>query len=66
MVVVAMPTVWELAVGICHSLNVPLAESKKTTLLPDDSVNQQHFPEGSRAKLTGRLFAVGTVHSVSV
>jgi hypothetical protein len=53
-------------VGIGHSWNVPVVGSKWATLLVKNSTNQQQFPEGSNAKPTGPLFAVGIVHSVKV
>lgn len=34
-------------------------------MLPDDSANQQHLPDGSNANPVGRLLGVGIVHSVS-
>ena len=35
-------------------------------MFPDASVNQQQFPEGSKASAFGVLLAVGIVHSVKV
>lgn len=35
-------------------------------MLPEDSVNQQQLPDGSKAKAVGVLLAVGIVHSVKV
>ena len=61
-VVVTSPTGVELAVGIGHSWNVLVAGSKWTILLPEDSVNQQQFPDGSRVNAVGVLFAVGMFH----
>jgi hypothetical protein len=65
-VVAARPSGVDDAVGIAHSWNVFVEGSKCAMLLVKDSTNQQHFPDGSNAILTGPEFAVGIAHSVSV
>lgn len=65
-VVVTKPTGFEPAVGIGHSWNVLVEGSKWTILLPDNSTNQQQFPDGSNANAVGVLPGVGIAHSDSV
>lgn len=55
----------ESGVGIAHSRNVLVAGSRWAILLPADSTNQQHLPDGSNAKPVGWPPTVGMVHSVS-
>lgn len=60
----AKPVGFELGVGIVHCWKVSVDGSRWVTLLPADSTNQQQSPDGSNAKLVGRLSGVGIVHSV--